>query len=179
MPAATYCRGRYSIAPAKVSQDLSGAVITFEAIERLIGCATGEFRKACPICGPSRSTPQKRKLQVLKIWHERPDFASFACAHCEASGYVVRNGAAKVSREDHVRLRAQANAAAKESDGERIARARSLWSRRLPIAGTVVETYLRRARCRRPAISQKIDLISNFAGALGRSRGAAGVQRGA
>ena len=120
--------------------------ITFEAIERLIGHATGEFRTVCPICGPSRSTPKKRKLPVLKIWRDRSDFASFACGHCEACGYAVRDGAAKVSREDHARLRAKAVAAAKQSNNERIAKVRWLWSRRLPIVGTVAETYLRHAR---------------------------------
>jgi hypothetical protein len=120
------------------------AQVTFEVIERLIGCATGEFARLVR-CAGHREAPL-RNMQVLKIWRDRPGFASFACAHCEASGYVVRDGAARITREDHARLRAQADAAAELSKVERFARARALWSRRLPIAGTVAETYLRRAR---------------------------------
>jgi hypothetical protein len=119
--------------------------LSFSDIDRLTGGRPGEFRVRCPVCGPKRSRPRKAKLRVLKIW-VKPDFASYACGHCQISGYAIRDGAARLDHQQRARLKAEA-AADSEGYGRRQRdKARWLYSISRPWSGTLVETYLR-SRC--------------------------------
>src|SRR5437899_1108303 len=109
--------------------------LSFNDIERLIDGKFGEFRAVCPMCGSKRSTPHKRKLRVLKIWREKPDFASFACGHCGGGGYAVRDGAAKIDHRQYAQLKAEASQRTQDHAARQLEKARWLWSLRQPIAG--------------------------------------------
>jgi hypothetical protein len=75
----------------------------------------------------------------------------FHCARCGARGHV-RDDYSKpqIDRAEFERRLAAARAEAAErernSAAERLSKARWLWSKRKPIAGTIAETYLREAR---------------------------------
>ena len=121
--------------------------LDLELINGLTGGRLGEFRVVCPACGPSRSTNEKRRRKVLKIWRNKPNFASFACGHCGLGGYAA--DADELARMDPTKLdRLKTEAAERDriSSAERLQKANWLWSQRLPIAGTDAETYLREAR---------------------------------
>jgi hypothetical protein len=62
--------------------------LSFAEIDRLCSGQHGEFDVACPWCGPDRRTAYNRKREVLHIWRETPDFASYNCARCRAKGWA-------------------------------------------------------------------------------------------
>jgi hypothetical protein len=66
-------------------------VLTFAAIEHLTGFRCGIFDVTCPECGPGRHEPRNRTREVLRIWREQPDFASFKCARCGIHGWARGN----------------------------------------------------------------------------------------
>jgi len=121
--------------------------IDFAIIDRLaprIGVVDGP----CPLCGPERRLPANRRRKVLRIWRLEPGFATFHCARCGERGHVHDNSFSSSRRDPAAVARAKVEADARErvSATERLAKARWLWSRRKPIAGTIAETYLRQAR---------------------------------
>jgi hypothetical protein len=122
------------------------AALDLFAIDRLTGGRMGIFDVCCPSCGPRRRKPASQRKPVLRIWRVDSGFASFHCARCGDRGYA-RNGFA--SAPDPVASeRARAEAAERErvSAAERLSKARWLWSRRRPLAGSIAETYLREVR---------------------------------
>jgi len=127
--------------------------IGLDVIDSLTGGRLGEFRTTCPICGPSRSTAQKRRLKVLKIWRSRPDFASYACGHCGLGGYAASaDGLARMDPQKLAHLKAEACERDRAAAAERLSKARWLWTNSNPIKGTIAETYLREARDYRGAL---------------------------
>jgi hypothetical protein len=117
-------------------------VIDLDEIDRLTGGRIGTFDTPCPLCSPFRRHKNQR-IKVLRIWRIEPDFASFHCAHCGASGH---SRAQQRTRPDPVRL-AKARAEAAERDRnhrrERLTKAMGLWTMAGPISGTIAQTYLR------------------------------------
>jgi hypothetical protein len=84
--------------------------------------------------------------KVLRVWWIDPGFATFHCVRCGEKGHVHDRAA---GAPDPVALQhARAEAAEREriSATDRLSKARWLWSVRVPLAGTVAETYLRIAR---------------------------------
>jgi hypothetical protein len=83
---------------------------------------------------------------VLRIWRLEEGFATYHCARCGERGH---SRSAAASPPDPVRL-AAARRAVEERErkgaADRLDKARWLWSQRRPIAGSIAETYLRRAR---------------------------------
>lgn len=117
------------------------------SIDRLTGGKLGEFRVVCPVCGPSRSTTEKRRRKVLKIWRSKPDFASYACGHCGLGGYAAdADNLTRMDPQKLARLKTEAAERERASSSDRLQKAAWLWSQRQPIAGTDAETYLREAR---------------------------------
>ncbi len=117
-------------------------MISLADVESLTGGRLGMFNVACPICSPYRK-PAHQRQRKLRIWRREPDFAGFYCAHCGLSGYAAD---CHSTRPDPTRLtKARAEAAELErlETAVQLAKARRLWARRQPIAGTLAETYLR------------------------------------
>lgn len=96
---------------------------------------------ACPVCGPDCKSGVNQRRKVLRIWSDG-DFITYTCARCERSGYALRAG---TSAATPARPRADPAAAKPEKDKAELAR--FLWSRSLPLAGSLAETYLRARRC--------------------------------
>jgi putative DNA primase/helicase len=95
---------------------------------------------------------RKNRLRALKIWRNRPDFATFACGHCNGSGYVIRDGAAKLDRTVIERLKAEATNHNNTDEKTRTARALALWHEARPIDGTLAERYLTMRGVAAPAV---------------------------
>jgi hypothetical protein len=120
-------------------------MIDLDIIDRLTSGRLGTFDVPCPLCGRYKSMHGQRR-KVMRTWRLEPGFATYHCERCGESGYVRDRQAPEP---DPVRL-AKARAEAAERDrshkADRLAKARWLWSRRKPIAGTIAERYLREAR---------------------------------
>src|SRR6266481_864619 len=135
-----------SIYGRKVAPVMNQSVsIDLATVDRLADGRLGSHDVPCPLCGPFKS-PHGQRRKVMRVWRVEPSFATFHCERCGESGYVRDQHA---SEPDSVRL-AKAQAEAGERDrihrADRLSKARWLWSRRRPIAGTIAERYLRDAR---------------------------------
>jgi hypothetical protein len=124
---------------------MSAAVDLF-AIDRLTGGRIGIFDVPCPSCGLRRRKPASQRKPVLRIWRVDSGFASFHCARCGERGYVRSRSASSSDPAAIERARAEVAARERVSAAERLSKARWLWSRRRPLAGSIAETYLREAR---------------------------------
>jgi hypothetical protein len=115
----------------------------YHQLDALAEGRTGEVDVTCPLC----ATPgtYKRSRKKLRLWVQ-PGFIGFHCAKCRASGYV-KDDDTKVTDINAIRrIRAEAAERTRRRDAERLAIARSLWSRRGPLEGTIAERYLSEAR---------------------------------
>jgi Toprim domain len=121
-------------------------VIGLDVIDQLTGGRLGTHDTPCPGCGPLKRSARNQRRAVLRVWRIEQVFATYHCARCGESGFARdRDG----TRPDPVKL-AKARKEAAERDrvtkAKRLQLARWLWSRRRPIAGSLVEVYLRQAR---------------------------------
>ena len=125
---------------------MSGNGITSDDIETLTGGRIGVFDRPCPICSPYRK-PVNRKKCVMRIWRDEPGFATYHCAHCGIDGFV-RDGSLSppLDRVSLIQIRFEAAERGRIARQDQIAKARWLWSSRLPVAGTAAEMYLREVR---------------------------------
>jgi len=106
----------------------------------------GVFDRPCPICGPTCSAPATQLKKTLRIWRDELAFATFYCARCDAKGYARDRAAAPPDPAKLAAARKKAEAHERDKVAAQLAKARWLWSRRKPIAGSIAETYLREAR---------------------------------
>src|SRR5687768_17022621 len=114
-------------------------LFSFDALDRL--CGTKAVSDApCPACGPACKTPVNQRRKVLRIWHDG-DFVTYKCARCEVSGYAKAEGSTATSQS---RPRPAPDTAPVKDKAEL---ARFLWSKSLPLAGSLAETYLRSRKC--------------------------------
>jgi hypothetical protein len=120
--------------------------IGVEEINRLTGGRHGQFDVPCPLCGPQRRSPVNRRRKVLRVWRIDPSFAGFHCARCGEKGHARDRNAPSPDPVKFAEVRAEAAERERVAMGERLSKARGLWSCRLPIAGTAAATYLRDVR---------------------------------
>ena len=114
-------------------------------IYRLTGGHLGVTDVPCPHCGPERNSPANRVRPVLRIWHDRPDFAAFSCARCGLRGHA-RNGAVRLEPNRIAEIRNVIAERGRAQAAAGLVRAHRLAARLLPAKGTLVETYLREIR---------------------------------
>src|SRR5262249_24098159 len=105
-------------------------MIDIATIEDLTFGRFGTFDVACPLCGPERRTPLKRRRKVLRVWRLERGFATYHCARCGEGGYVRDNYAKpQIARAEFKRRLAAARAEAadreRSSAAERLEKA--LW----------------------------------------------------
>lgn len=112
---------------------------SFDALDRLCG-NKAVSDAACPACGPDCKTPVNQRRKVLRIWHDG-EFITYKCARCEAAGYARASGAT-TGRESKPRPVQNAEPAKDKAE-----LARYLWSKSLPLAGSLAEIYLRSRQC--------------------------------
>jgi hypothetical protein len=119
--------------------------LTLADIDRLTRGRLGEFRVPCPLCSSHRKRRNQRK-KVFRIWRDEPGFARFSCIHCGEHGWVGDEHAAPLDPGKLARQRADAAQRERDAIAERRCTARRLWERHRPVAGSIVERYLREAR---------------------------------
>jgi hypothetical protein len=120
--------------------------LSFADLSRLTGGRLGRFDIACPMCGPYRRAPVNQRRPVLRVWRLEPGFATFLCVRCGEKGWAQDRSAPAPDPVKLARARAEAAERERVSAAERLSKARWLWSKRQPIAGSIAETYLRQAR---------------------------------
>ena len=64
-------------------------LLTYAKLCDAIGNKLGQFDIPCPSCGPTHHATHTDKRRILRVWHNKPDFISFACARCGEEGYAV------------------------------------------------------------------------------------------
>jgi hypothetical protein len=140
-------------------------MINIATIEDLTFGRFGTFDVACPLCGPTKRRPTSQRKPVLRVWRLEQGFATYHCARCGEGGYV-RDDYAKpqINRAEFERRLAAARAEAAErersSAAERLSKALRLWKSRKPIAGSIAETYLRKARGYRGALPATLGYLA-------------------
>lgn len=118
---------------------INATSFSFDALDRL--CGNKSMADApCPACGPSCKSPANQRRKVLRIWHD-DDFITYKCARCEAAGYARASGST-AGRGSKPRPAQNA-----EPVRDKAELARYLWSKSLPLVGSLAETYLRSRQC--------------------------------
>jgi hypothetical protein len=121
-------------------------MIGLDVIDQLTGGRPGTCDVPCPLCGPFKRAVRNQRRPVLRIYRIEPGFAGFHCARCGQKGAAFDRSQPSP---DPIKV-AKARADAAERDyalkAERRGKAQWLWSQRMPIAGSIAEAYLRRAR---------------------------------
>jgi hypothetical protein len=119
------------------------AGLDITTIDELTGGKLGLSDIACPTCGPIRRAAINQRRKVMRIWRLDQGFASFHCARCGERGYVRDGRLAPPAQAVIDRARNEAVERERVASTERLSKARWLWSRRLPLSGSIAETYLR------------------------------------
>jgi Toprim domain len=128
-------------------QPFIAASLDFGTIEQLTGGRPGVYDVPCPLCGPARHKPLKRRKPVLRVWLLQPGFATFHCARCGQHGYVHSNSVAPSNPAAVERARTEVAERERISAAKQLSKARWLWSRcRHRLLGSVAEIYLRESR---------------------------------
>jgi hypothetical protein len=114
----------------------------------LMGGRFGMVDAPCPLCGPSRQSAVNQRRKTLRLWCDDPEFVTFHCARCERRGWAStsRNSRPPARSVDALKILADIQQRDNDETRERLEIALSLWRRRLPIARSPTETYLRDAR---------------------------------
>jgi hypothetical protein len=122
--------------------------IDFRTIDALTDGKLGRHDVACPLCGPCRHSPLNQRRPVLRVWRPEFGFASFHCARCDEHGYVHDRSTARPRPDRRVIEQIKIETVDRERIvvAERLAKARWLWARHIPIVNSIAETYLRTAR---------------------------------
>jgi hypothetical protein len=118
--------------------------IDFSTIDGLTGSRIGTFDTPCPLCSSFRK-PRNQKLKVFRIWR-KPDFASYCCQHCGATGFARDGNNAPPDPRHLQQMRSAIVEHEQSAIIERRGKARWLWSKARPINDSIAETYLREAR---------------------------------
>jgi hypothetical protein len=124
----------------------AGGCLDYQAITHLTGLRLGVIDIGCPECGPRRHAVVNQRRKVLRVWHVSPGFLTYRCARCDIHGYARDDGARSPDRAELAKARAESQRMAAETSAAKQAKARWLWNRRHPIAGTTAERYLREVR---------------------------------
>jgi Toprim domain len=122
------------------------AALDLNAINDLTGAKLGVHDIPCPLCGPARRSPVNRRRKVMRVFRPDLGFATYHCARCGESGYTSDRTAAPPDAATIERTRVEAAEREATARAKRLSKARRLWRKRKPIAGTIAERYLREVR---------------------------------
>jgi hypothetical protein len=128
---------------------LEMAALTFQDLLRAINGRLGVHDVACPLCGPHRRSPANLISKVLRVWYVSAGFVSFVCARCGETGCARDRNAPQINSDTHARMRTEIKERNRAAAAERLTKALTLWRSRIPLRGTLGETYLRERRAYR------------------------------
>ena len=120
--------------------------LDLDALDQLTSGRLGVHDAACPLCGPTKRRSASQRKPTLRMWRLDPGFATFHCARCGERGHARDGSSVRLDPARLARARAEAAERERAAAAERLSKAQWLWSRRLPLAGSIAETYLREAR---------------------------------
>ena len=89
---------------------MEAGALSYEGILATIGNKFGKFDVVCPLCSASRSTAEKRKRKVFRIWREAEDFLTYHCIHCGEKGWLRRGTSGVINFERIEAARREAEA---------------------------------------------------------------------
>lgn len=139
------------------------AGLDLATIDGLTDGRLGTCDVACPLCGPDRRAVANQRRRVLRVWRLDPGFATFHCARCGEHGFVrddKANADVRIAPETFRRVRVEAAQRERAAAQQRATRARWLWQRRQPIAGSAVEVYLRETRAYSGPIPETLGFLA-------------------
>ncbi len=120
--------------------------LSLEQIKELIGDQFGKYDVACPLCGPSRTSPANRKRRVFRIYRDESDFATYHCVRCGVKGWARGHDARPLDFTKIAAVKAENAKRDAEYAKKRLGLACYLWDNTKPLPGTPVETYLIKQR---------------------------------
>jgi len=123
--------------------------LDLDELDQLTGRRLGIHDARCPLCGPTKRRAASQRKPVLRVWRLDPGFATFHCARCGGRGAARDGFSIRVDPEAIGRARAEATERERKAAAERLSKACWLWSKRRPLAGSIVQIYLRDARAYR------------------------------
>jgi hypothetical protein len=115
-------------------------------IDYLTNGRIGQFDVECPACASAKRTAANRRRKVLRIWRIAEDFATYHCVRCGEKGHTRDPNRLPPDPVKLARARAEAAERERIAIGERLSKARWLWSQQRSIIGTPAEHYLRGPR---------------------------------
>lgn len=118
---------------------------TFDEIDALTNGMLGVHDVPCLWCGPNCHAATNRRRKVLRIWRDKPDFATYSCARCGAHGYARADGAKPVDPQRRARFKAETAKRHRQAQARGKANARralNIWNEAQPGSGSIVESYL-------------------------------------
>jgi hypothetical protein len=119
--------------------------LSFEEIDAL-SHGRLDVKTTCPLCSANRSTAEKRKRKVFRIWRKDENFLTFYCIHCGEKGWLRRGNSIPVDFNRLHELRRESEKLEREERLRRMGKARALWSFSRDIRGTLAERYFREVR---------------------------------
>lgn len=145
---------------------MPAAALSFDQARDLMGGRFGAVDVACPLCGPGRQSAVNQRRKTLRLWCSDPEFVSFHCVRCEQRGWTSALRATRPPARaiDAVKILAEIQQRDHDETQERLAVALSLWRRRVPIAKSPAETYLREVRGYRGPLPATLGLLPASAG---------------
>jgi putative DNA primase/helicase len=121
------------------------ATLAYAQLASLCDQRLGKRDVPCPLCGPSRHAPENRKRPVLRVWHQRPGFASYHCARCGERGFAHENEPRRCARTAKAAVPGTILSPKIEVDADdlerRIKSALSIWDRAVPLPNTLGRRY--------------------------------------
>jgi Toprim domain len=138
----------------------------FAELHDLMAGRFGAVDTPCPLCGPSRQHAVNQRRKTLRLWCDDPEFISFHCVRCEQRGWASASRIARAPARavDAVKILAEVQQRDHDETQERLSKALGLWRRRVPIAKSPAETYLREVRCYRGELPATLGFLPASAG---------------
>ncbi|HEV2559241.1 MAG TPA: toprim domain-containing protein [Microvirga sp.] len=115
----------------------------------------------CPLCSPFHNPLRK----VLRVWCDIPRFIRYHCIRCGTKGWAhdgvrCKGQLSSSEREAVQHLRCEAERREHAESAKQLDKARWLWSKSHPAAGSIVEQYLRECRHYRGPIPSTLHFVS-------------------
>jgi hypothetical protein len=140
---------------------MRGAEFSFDDLYLLMVGRPGIRDVACPACGPERQSRTNRTRPVLRVWLVDDHFATFNCVRCGMKGeaQAEHRGRPVFDRKALQQAREVSMVNDRADAASRLEVAQTLWRRRQPASGTIVENYLRQARGYRGSIPDTLAFL--------------------